>query len=251
MCIRDSYKLQTNYHELQLMAEHRISGIPVVERSVRLAGILTNRDVRFARDPNQPVSELMTRDNLVTVREGVDMAEAKRLLHQHRIEKLFVVDDEYRGIGLITGKDIEKAQLHPNACKDDKGRLRAAAATGVGEDGRIRAEALIEAEADIVVVDTAHGHSVGVLDTVREIKRLSNQSQVIAGNVATPDGARALIDVGADAIKIGTETLESGENWTLNRCKTADHDPMYADRAVANAELKPTPPNRKGNASEC
>ena len=157
---------------LQLMAEHRISGIPVVERSVRLAGILTNRDVRFASDPNQPVKELMTRENLVTVREGVDMAEAKRLLHQHRIEKLLVVDDEYRCIGLITVKDIEKAQLNPNACKDEKGRLRAAAATGVGDDGSARAEALIDAE-------------------------------VIAGNVATPDGARALIDVGADAIKIG------------------------------------------------
>ena len=188
---------------LQLMSDHRISGIPVVERSVRLVGILTNRDVRFASDPKQPVSELMTRNNLVTVREGVDMVEAKRLLHQHRIEKLLVVDDAYRCIGLITVKDIEKAQLHPNACKDEKGRLRAAAATGVGDDGRARAEALIDAEADIVVVDTAHGHSVGVLDTVREIKRLSNQSQVVAGNVATPDGARALIDAGADAINIG------------------------------------------------
>jgi IMP dehydrogenase len=194
---------QTLADALKLMADHRISGIPVVERSVRLVGILTNRDVRFASDPNQKVSELMTRDGLVTVREGVDMAEAKRLLHQHRIEKLLVVDDQYRCIGLITVKDIEKAQLHPNACKDDKGRLRAAAATGVGEDGRARAEALIDAEADVVVVDTAHGHSGSVLDAVREIKRLSNQAQVIAGNVATPDGARALIDAGADAVKIG------------------------------------------------
>jgi IMP dehydrogenase len=188
---------------LQLMADHRISGIPVVERSTRLVGILTNRDVRFASDPNQKVSELMTREDLVTVREGVDMAEAKRLLHQHRIEKLLVVDDEYRCIGLITVKDIEKAQLHPNACKDDKGRLRAAAATGVGDDGRIRAEALIDAEADVVVVDTAHGHSGGVLEAVGTIKRMSNQTQVIAGNVATPEGAKALIDAGADAVKIG------------------------------------------------
>ncbi|MFB3135779.1 MAG: IMP dehydrogenase, partial [Rhodospirillales bacterium] len=194
---------QTLADALRLMADHRISGIPVVERSARLVGILTNRDVRFASAPEQPVSELMTRDGLVTVREGVDMDEAKRLLHQHRIEKLLVVDDEYRCIGLITVKDIEKAQLHPNACKDDKGRLRAAAATGVGDDGRARAEALIEAEADVVVVDTAHGHSAGVLAAVGEIKRLSNQTQVVAGNVATPDGAKALIDAGADAVKIG------------------------------------------------
>ncbi len=194
---------QTLADALRLMADHRISGIPVVERSAKLVGILTNRDVRFASDPDQPVSELMTRDNLVTVREGVDMDEAKRLLHQHRIEKLLVVDDEYRCIGLITVKDIEKAQLHPNACKDDKGRLRAAAATGVGADGKARAEALIDAEADVVVVDTAHGHSAGVLAAVGEIKRLSNQVQVIAGNVATPEGARALIDAGADAVKIG------------------------------------------------
>ncbi len=194
---------QTLADALQLMADHRISGIPVLERSGHLVGIVTNRDVRFATEPNQPVSELMTRENLVTVREGVDMDEAKRLLHQHRIEKLLVVDDAYRCIGLITVKDIEKAKLHPNACKDDQGRLRAAAATGVGDDGRARAEALIDAEADIVVVDTAHGHSAGVLAAVRDIKRLTNRIQVIAGNVATPDGAKALIDAGADAVKIG------------------------------------------------
>src|SRR5690606_7492799 len=169
----------------------------------RLAGILTNRDVRFASNPNEPVRELMTKDRLVTVREGVDREEAKRLLHQHRIEKLLVVDDAYRCIGLITVKDIEKAQTFPNACKDEKGRLRVAAATGVGPDGLRRAEALLEAEVDVIVIDTAHGHSRGVLEAVGAIKRLSNACQVVAGNVATAEGAQALIDAGADAIKVG------------------------------------------------
>jgi IMP dehydrogenase len=169
----------------------------------RLVGILTNRDVRFATDPRQPVSELMTKDKLVTVREGVGAAEARRLLHQHRIEKILVVDDAYRCVGLITVKDIEKAQKHPDACKDERGRLRVAAATSVGPDGLSRAMALIEAECDVVVVDTAHGHSKGVLDTVRHIKRESNYTQVAAGNVATADGAKALVDAGADAIKVG------------------------------------------------
>ena len=155
---------QTLADALKLMADHAISGIPVVERgSGRLVGILTNRDVRFATNPAQPVAELMTRERLVTVKEGVQKDEAKRLLHQHRIEKLLVVDDAYRCIGLITVKDIEKAQAFPHAAKDEKGRLRVAAATGVGEAGLRRAEALIAAEVDIVVVDTAHGHSKGVL----------------------------------------------------------------------------------------
>lgn len=195
---------KTLAHALALMEANRISGIPVVESGGgKLVGILTNRDVRFADQSGQPISELMTRENLITVREGVDMAEARRLLHQHRIEKLLVVDEEYRCIGLITVKDIEKAKLHPNATKDEKGRLCVAAATGVGEDGIARAEALIDEEADVVVVDTAHGHSHGVLDTVGKIKRLSNNTQIIAGNIATPDGAKALIDAGADAVKIG------------------------------------------------
>lgn len=193
---------------LDLMARHHISSIPVVERgngsvNGKLVGILTNRDVRFAENTRQPVSEIMTRDNLVTVSEGVDAAEAKRLLHQHRIEKLLVVDGDYRCIGLVTVKDMEKAQAFPDACKDGKGRLRVAAATGVGKDGVARAEALLDAEADVIVVDTAHGHSKGVLAAVNEIKRLSNQIQVIAGNVATAAGAKALIDAGADAIKVG------------------------------------------------
>ncbi len=195
---------------LALMAQYRISGIPVVEgangdarKPGKLVGILTNRDVRFARDPAQPVADLMTKENLVTVREGVDMEKAKGLLHAHRIEKLLVVDAQYRCIGLITVKDIEKAQLHPRACKDEKGRLRVAAATGVGKPGLARAEALLDAEVDIVVVDTAHGHSEGVIEAVRQVKRLSNKAQVIAGNIATAAAAKALIEAGADAVKVG------------------------------------------------
>ena len=191
-----------------LMEQHSISGIPVVERTAggmpgKLVGILTNRDVRFATDPSQRVAELMTKENLVTVREGVGQSEAKRLLHQHRLEKLLVVDDQYRCVGLITVKDMEKAVTNPNACKDEQGRLRVAAATTVGDAGFARTERLIEAGVDVVVVDTAHGHSRRVLEAVSRIKRLSNAVQVVAGNVATGDGARALIDSGADAIKVG------------------------------------------------
>src|SRR3954466_2261203 len=193
---------------LELMARYSISGIPVVENpngkgAGKLVGILTNRDVRFATDTRQPVRELMTQDRLVTVREGVRADEAKRLLHQHRIEKILVVDENYRCVGLITVKDIEKAQKFPNACKDERGRLRVAAATNVGAEGADRAITLLEAECDVIVVDTAHGHSQGVLDTVARIKRESNYAQVVAGNVATADGAKALIDAGADAIKVG------------------------------------------------
>jgi IMP dehydrogenase len=189
---------------LQLMAEHRISGIPVVERGTRrLVGIVTNRDVRFANNARQPVSELMTKERLITVRETVDREEAKRLLHQHRIEKLIVVDDAYRCIGLITVKDIEKAQRFPHACKDEHGRLRAAAATGTGSDGVERAEALFDAGCDVLVVDTAHGHSSRVIEAVNRVRRLSNYTQIVAGNVATAEGARALIEAGADAVKVG------------------------------------------------
>ncbi len=187
-----------------LMAAHNISGFPVVERGTgRLVGILTHRDVRFASEPETKIYELMTRENLITVRGSVDPDEARRLLHRHRIEKLLVVDDAYRCIGLVTVKDMEKAQAHPLANKDELGRLRVAAATGVGEDGERRAEALVAAGADVVVIDTAHGHSAGVLGAIARVKRLSNAVQVIAGNVATPEGARALIEAGADAVKIG------------------------------------------------
>lgn len=193
---------------LTLMRTHHFSGVPVVERaSGRLVGILTNRDVRFAADPDQPVRELMTEDTperpLVTVRDGASREDAKRLLHKHRIEKLLVVDDAYRCVGLITVKDIEKAERYPDACKDSRGRLRVGAATGVGDAGLARAESLLAADVDVVVVDTAHGHSRGVIEAVQRIKRLSNYAQVIAGNVATADGARALADAGADAIKVG------------------------------------------------
>jgi IMP dehydrogenase len=194
---------QTLADALALMSQHQISGIPVVERNGTLVGILTNRDVRFATDNATPVSALMTQEKLVTVREGVSSDEAKRLLHQRRIEKLIVVDDAYRCIGLITVKDIEKANKFPGASKDEKGRLRAAAATGVGEDGLRRAQLLIDADVDVIVVDTAHGHSRGVLDAVTRVKKLSNYTQVMAGNVATREGAQALIDAGADAVKIG------------------------------------------------
>ena len=193
---------------LTLMKDHGISGIPVVTGGAKnvpgkLVGILTNRDVRFATDPRQKVSELMTHENLVTVREGVKQDEAKRMLHQHRIEKLVVVDDQYRCVGLITVKDMEKAVAHPLACKDAQGRLRVAAATTVGETGYERTERLIDAGVDVVVVDTAHGHSKHVLAAVNRIKRLSNAVQVVAGNVATEGGAQALIDAGADCIKVG------------------------------------------------
>ena len=188
---------------LEIMGTNRISGIPVVEKGGKLVGILTNRDVRFATDQQQPVRELMTHENLVTVQDGVDSEQAKRLLHQHRIEKLVVVDDNYRCVGLITVKDIEKAKLHPNASKDEQGRLRVAAATNVGDDGLARTEALIDAGCDIIVVDTAHGHSSRVLDTVSRIKKLSNYTQVVAGNIATKDGAKALVDAGADSVKVG------------------------------------------------
>ncbi len=169
----------------------------------RLVGILTNRDVRFASNPGQRVYELMTRENLITVRDGVSQQEAKRLLHSNRIEKLLVVDDAYNCIGLVTVKDIEKAQLNPHASKDEQGRLRVAAATNVGPSGIERAERLIDAGVDLVVVDTAHGHSQRVLEMVTRVKKLSNAVQVLAGNVATGDGTRALIDAGADSIKVG------------------------------------------------
>jgi IMP dehydrogenase len=192
---------------LHLMADNHISGIPVVEggghgTAGKLVGIITNRDVRFATNPLQPVSELMTK-KVVTVKEGVSHDEAKRLLHQHRIEKLLVVDDQYRCVGLITVKDIEKAVANPNACKDEQGRLRVAAATTVGDKGYARTEALIAAGVDLVVVDTAHGHSRMVLSAVNRIKKMSNKVQVVAGNIATAEGAKALIDSGADAIKVG------------------------------------------------
>ncbi|HZF95845.1 MAG TPA: IMP dehydrogenase [Allosphingosinicella sp.] len=188
---------------LELMARHRISGIPVTEPDGRLVGIITNRDVRFAGNPRQPVSELMTRGDLVTVGPGVSQEEARRQLHQNRIEKLLVVDDAGRCIGLITVKDIEKAVTYPNATKDAAGRLRVAAATTVGDKGFERSEALIDAECDLIVIDTAHGHNRDVAAAVERIKKLSNNVQIVAGNVATAEATRALIGAGADAVKVG------------------------------------------------
>jgi IMP dehydrogenase len=188
----------------QIKARRHVSGFPVVERSSgKLVGILTNRDVRFETDGNAPASSLMTRDGLITVREGVDQEEARSLLRRHKIERLIVVDDDYRAVGLVTVKDIEKAEAFPLAAKDARGRLRVGAASSVGDPGYERTMALIDAGVDVVVIDTAHGHSIHVARAVDRIKRESNQVQIVAGNVASYDGARALIDAGADAVKVG------------------------------------------------
>jgi IMP dehydrogenase len=194
---------QTLAEALELMKANRISGIPVVEKNGRLAGILTNRDVRFAENPRQPVSELMTHSNLAVVPIGTSQDEAKRILHQRRIEKLLVVDENEHCVGLITVKDIEKSVAAPLATKDGEGRLRVAAATTVGDAGFARSEALIEAGCDCVVIDTAHGHNTDVAKAVERVKSLSNSVQIVAGNVATAEAARSLIDAGADAIKVG------------------------------------------------
>ena len=186
----------------RLMEDHNISGFPVTEKNGKLVGILTNRDVRFASDPKQKIAELMTQQ-LITVEEGISKEDAKKLLHQHRIEKLLMVDKNFHCIGLMTVKDIEKASKFPLAAKDSRGRLRVAAATGTGTEGLARAEALASAEVDVIIVDTAHGHSKGVIDTVREIKKLYPHIGIIAGNIATGDAAEALIAAGADAVKVG------------------------------------------------
>ena len=194
---------ETLAEALELMKSHRISGIPIVEKSGKLCGIITNRDVRFAENPKQPVSELMTRDNLATVPLGTSQEEARRILHQRRIEKLLVVDEHNRCVGLITVKDIEKSVAAPLATKDAEGGLRVAAATTVGDKGFERSEALIDAGCDCIVIDTAHGHNTDVGKTVERVKAVSNSVQVIAGNVATADAAKALVDSGADAFKVG------------------------------------------------
>jgi len=186
----------------EIGSRYNISGIPVVEDDGKLVGIVTNRDVRFADDPNELVANLMTTD-IVTVKEGASEQEARALLHKHRIERLLVVDDNYRCVGLITVKDMDKALSHPNACKDEKGRLRVAAASTVGDAGYNRAIALISAGADAVVIDTAHGHSSKVIETVARLKKDYPDAQIIAGNIATASAAKALIEAGADAIKVG------------------------------------------------
>lgn len=186
---------------LDLMNRYRISGVPVVKKK-RLVGILTNRDLRFETNLEQPVANVMTKENLVTVSANISLEESKRLLHQHRIEKLLVVDDEFNLKGLITIKDIEKIKKFPLACKDSLGRLRVGAAVGI-IDREVRVEALLAAGADAIVIDTSHGHSSAVLDAIRDTKKNFPKCDLIAGNVATPEGAKALIDAGVDAIKVG------------------------------------------------
>jgi len=187
---------------LKIMEKNNISGIPVVNKNRKLQGIITNRDVRFLTDKNLKIADIMTKDDLVTVKSGVTDKEAKELLQKHRIEKLIVVDDDYQCTGLITVKDIQKAKEFPNACKDKLGRLRVAAAVGTSADSIDRAAALVEAGADVLVVDTAHGHSKGVIDSVKKIKK-QFKVDVIAGNIATAEAAKALIGAGADAVKVG------------------------------------------------
>lgn len=188
---------------LDLMADFRVSGLPVVEND-KLVGILTNRDVRFVEVPGEvKVSEVMTSKNLVTVPMGTSLSEAKRHLHEHRIEKLLVVDENKRLRGLITMKDIDKVQKYPNACKDANGRLRVGAAIGIGKDCEARAEQLLAAGADVLVLDSAHGHSVNVLNAIRQVKSSFPHCQLIAGNVATYEGAKAVLEAGADTVKVG------------------------------------------------
>jgi len=196
---------QTLSDALHIMQTYGISGIPVVESigGKKLVGILTNRDVRFAIDRKQPVYELMTKDNLITARNNINKQDAKQLLHKNKIERIIIVDNIGNCIGLITGKDIEKSKQFPNACKDSEGRLRVAAAVGVGKDGFKRAEALIEAGVDILIIDTAHGHSRGVIDAVCEIRKFYPKIDLIGGNIATSEAAKALIDAGADSVKVG------------------------------------------------
>src|SRR6476646_2309576 len=229
---------------LELMKLHRISGIPIVEQSGKLCGILTNRDVRFAENPRQPVSELMTSDNLATVPIGTTEAEARRILHQRRIEKLLVVDRDDHCVGLITVKDIEKSVAAPLATKDAEGRLRVAAATTVGDSGFARSEALIDAGCDCIVIDTAHGHNVEVAKAVERIKTISNAVQVVAGNVATADAAKARADAGADAIKVGigpgsicTTRIVAGIGVPqltaiMNSARAANGVPVIADGGI-------------------
>lgn len=197
--INQTSKLKEAIH---LMQSNSISGIPVVTKDNKLVGILTNRDVRFVTDFNISVSELMTKDKIITVKEDVTTDEAKALLHQYRIEKLIVVDNDYKCIGLITVKDIEKAKLYPDASKDAYGRLIVGAATTVGKKGMERTEMLIDAGVDVVVIDTAHGHSSRVIKAVEDVKK-KYDIQVIAGNIATKEAAKALVDAGADAVKVG------------------------------------------------
>ena len=198
--MRPNQKIQ---EALDVMSRYKISGVPVTLEDGTLVGILTNRDLRFETDYEKEIQELMTKENLVTVQEGITLEEAKKLLHKHRIEKLLVVDGEFKLKGLITIKDIEKIRKYPYSCKDELGRLRCAAAVGVGPDTMDRVAALVDAHVDVIVVDTAHGNSRLVIETVRKVKEAYPEKDVVGGNVATPDGVRRLIEAGADAVKVG------------------------------------------------
>lgn len=231
---------------LDLMAHYRISGIPITKEDGELVGILTNRDLRFAEDLERPIRELMTDEELITVPVGTTLDQAKRILHRHRIEKLLVVDDEYVLRGLITVKDIMKRIEHPNTCEDELGRLRVGAAVGTGDDMQDRAQALVEAGVDVLAIDAAHGHSAGVLDALERLKTQFPDTDVIAGNVATAEGARALIERGADAVKVGvgpgsicTTRVVAGAGMpqitAITECATAaePHDiPVIADGGI-------------------
>src|SRR5499427_4854477 len=194
------------YEALELMKKYRISGVPITEdgsKEGRLVGILTNRDLRFETNVNRPISEVMTREDLITVPVGTTLDAAREILHQHKVETLLVVDSGFRLKGLITVKDIQKAVKYPNASKDSLGRLRCGAAVGVAKDTLERAEALVHANVDVLVVDTAHGHHQGVLDMVSAVRQRFPEVELVAGNVATPEGTLALIDQGVDAVKVG------------------------------------------------
>jgi len=188
---------------MELMSRYRISGVPVVVEDKKLVGIITNRDLRFETNLDQPVSQVMTKDHLVTVKEGITLEESKAILHKHRIEKLLVVDDQGKLRGLVTIKDIEKVRKYPWSAKDDLGRLRVGAAVGAGEEGLRRAHLLVEAGVDVLCLDSAHGHAEGVLQTVRQLKKIFPEKDLVAGNIATAEGAKALIDAGVDAVKVG------------------------------------------------
>lgn len=231
---------------LDLMARYRISGIPITEEDGSLVGILTNRDLRFEDDVERPIRELMTREDLITVPVGTTLDEAKRILHRHRIEKLLVVDEDYTLQGLITVKDILKRIEHPDTCEDELGRLRVAAAVGTGKDLRDRAEALVEAEVDALVIDSAHGHSHGVLEALEKLRGWFPETDIIAGNVVTAEGTEALIEHGASAIKVGvgpgsicTTRVVTGAGMpqitAISACAAAaaaHHVPVIADGGI-------------------
>jgi IMP dehydrogenase len=217
---------------LNIMKEHKIGGIPVVTESRVLAGIITNRDLRFEKNMSRPVKEIMTKENIITTKEGKDLLKAESILQQYKIEKLPVVDDNYKLVGLITYKDIIKSRIRPNACKDELGRLRVAAAVGVTHDVMDRVDALVKAGVDAVIIDTAHGHSKGVIDTLKRVKKEFPDLQVVVGNIATGEAAKMLVDAGADAVKVG---IGPGSICTTRIIAGVGVPQLYAVMHVAKA----------------